>query len=220
MKFLIMFFLLSIPFISRADDGVQMSLSNSRSYILPGSSANCMDLSNYKVALLNHTKKAMLKTSVLPFRVSFPNFNIQWNGKTDLSVTIIRVSIQSNVLENGKYIYDILDQELEDLIGGQLAANPLQSGQMNSNDSARDCDPKTKTNVLTGLSCEPKPASFNPLYAACGFDVGGIHFVNNLPQSFVAPLTIELFGYTTDNAGSFNPVYSSMTATVEYTEFL
>ncbi len=218
MKFLWVLLLIVAPLVSYADDGdVEMTVAPTSSYLLPGSASNCLDFSTYKGTLAKATDKLpVLATSVPSLRVSFPAFSLAWNGKLDLSVTIMRITIQSDQLVGGIYTYDLYGEELEALIGGSLAANPLKAGKMTSNDPARDCDPATGKNVLTGEACKAQAETFSPNYAACGLDVGGVSLMDGA-KAFKAPMTIELFGFTTDNAGSFNPSYSAVSTSVEYT---
>ncbi len=215
MKFLVMLFLIASPLFSLASTNVQISLSPERSYILPGATANCLDLANYKIAL-SKSNKAVLQASVPAARVSFPEFSLNWDAQADLSVTFVRVSIQSAALEGGKFSYDIYGSELEALVGGRVATNFLKVGQMNSNDSARDCDPLTKTNVFSGVACHPTAGAYTPRFAACGLDVGGIEFATSAPKSFTAPLLVELYGFMKDSNGEFQSVYSTAHVTVQY----
>ena len=222
MKLLWVLLFFSAPLVSQADDGaVQITVAPAKSYLLSGTASSCGDFSNFKMALAKTAQNSSQQTPVLaasvgPLRVSFPSFGLAWNGKLDLSVTIMRITIHSDQLVGGIYTYDLYDEELTALIGGPIATNPLKAGVMKSNDPGRDCDPVTSKNVMSGAECKAQAETFNANYAACGLDFGGVKLMDGA-KAFIAPMTIELFGFTTDNAGKFNPSYSAVATTVEYT---
>jgi len=224
--------------------GLSISISPQQSFLLPGSSSNCLDVSVYKKAILTSGQTAPTEgTSVSTLRVSFPKFSLTWTptsstppGQTPpagltLYVAYIRLIITSNNMSGGKFQYDIAGSELSALLGRTSNSFNGQddlrftdnsgnlsttTGTINSFDPGRDCQPSGK-NVFTNQNCTFVPQLYTAFFGACGVDIGGIALTNpNQTSQFTAPFLLKLVGYTVDSGGNQAPVFTQVNGTVVY----
>jgi hypothetical protein len=211
---------------STNSEGISMSLQPKQSYLLPGASSNCLDVSAYKKTILSSATNIPTQgTSVSSFRVSFPKFGLGWTQNTTLFVAYLRLTITSSSLSGGKFEYDVAGAELSALLGTSSnsfkgkstlmnSEDPVKTGQIYSDDPARDCS--GATNVLTGQTCTPTPTIFTKFYGACGLDIGGIALSDKAPSQFTAPFILKLVGYSVDDQGNQLPIFSQINGTVIY----
>ncbi len=210
-----------------SSDGISMTLQPEQSYLLPGSSSNCLDVSAYKKVLIsNSTTIPTQATSVSSLRVSFPKFGLAWSQTTTLFVAYLRLTITSNSLAGGKFEYDVAGSELSALLGTSSnsfkgkskllnSEDAVTVGKIYSDDPARDCS--GTSNILTGQPCTAVPAIYTKFYGACGLDVGGIALsTTSVATQFTAPFTLKLVGYSVDDLGNQLPIFTQITGTVIY----
>lgn len=214
-------------------DGLNIILAPSNSYMVPGTTSNCVDRQNYKGEKESPTSTTLpaLQSSVTALWASFPHFGLTWTKNQTLFVVDIKVSITSTQL-SGNYSADITGNELGALLGSQtnsfagkntmFNSTDLEApngsgavGTIYSDDPARDCL-ASGLNFMTGGACTYHKQIASSSATACGLAVGGIKVPATATNQFSVPFVIKLVGYSVDGQNNTTPVQTQTTGTVTY----